>query len=126
MILAILNLIVSFKNLSNNERLGRLCFALPVWVSAFAAEGERVLTVPIRADVDGTAKLSETFQLYRRSKALIISIDNYTNGWPRLSIAVEDARQVAAALKKQGFRITLKTNLNEFERQSTLETFFVV
>ena len=29
--------------------------------------------------VDGTAKLSETLQLYRRLKSLIISIDNYTN-----------------------------------------------
>ena len=79
----------------------------PVSVSAFAAEGERGSTVPIRAGVDGTAKLSETFQLYRRLKALIISIDNYTNGWPGLSMAVEDARQVAASLKKQGFGITL-------------------
>jgi|TARA_B100000161_G_C33394949_1_gene343934 hypothetical protein len=40
-------------------------------------------------------------------KALIISIDNYTNGWPGLSMAVEDALQVAASLKKQGFGITL-------------------
>ena len=80
----------------------------------------------IRADVDGTAKLSETFQLNRRSKALIISIDNYTNGWPRLSMSDEDARQVAAALKKQGFGVRLKTNLNAVELQSTLESFFVV
>ena len=119
-------MIFSFINLLNNKRLWRLSFALPVSVSAFAAEGERGLTVPIRAGVDGTAKLSETFQLYRRSKALIISIDNYTNGWPRLSMSVEDARQAAATLKKQGFRITLKTKLNEFELQSTLESFFVV
>lgn len=118
--------IFSFMHLLNSKRLWRLCFALPVSVSAFAAEGERGLTVPIRAGVDGTAKLSETFRLYRRSKALIIGIDNYTNGWPGLSMAVEDARQVAAALKKQGFDVTLKTNLNAVELQSTLESFFVV
>ena len=41
-------------------------------------------------------------------------------------MAVEDALQVAAALKKQGFGITLKTNLNDVELQSTLESFFVV
>ena len=94
-------------HLLSSKRLWRLCFALPVSVSAFAAEGERGLTLPIRAGVDGTAKLSETLQLYRRLKALIISIDNYTNGWPGLSMAVEDALQVAASLKKQGFGITL-------------------
>jgi len=43
----------------------------------------------------------------RKTKYRIISIDNYTNGWPGLSMAVEDALQVAASLKKQGFGITL-------------------
>ena len=41
-------------------------------------------------------------------------------------MAVEDARQVAAAQKKQGSGVTLKTNLNAVELQSTLESFFVV
>ena len=41
-------------------------------------------------------------------------------------MAVEDARQVAAALKKQGFGVRLKTNLNAVELQSTLESFFVI
>jgi len=91
-----------------------------------AAEIKRGLSVPLRAGLDSNAGISQKFQLYRGSKALVIGIDDYTNGWPKLSMAVEDARQIAAALKKQGFDVTLKTDLTAVGLQSALESFFVV
>ena len=38
-------------------------------------------------------------------------------------MAVEDARQIAAVLEKQGFDVTLKLNLTAVELQSALEPF---
>ena len=41
----------------------------------------------------------------------MVGIDNYTNGWPRLSNTIADARAVADELKRKGFNVTLKTDL---------------
>ena len=81
------------------------------------------LSVPLRGGIDSGTGISKKFQLYRVSKALIIGINNYTNGWLKLSMAVEDARHVAAGLEKQGFDVTLKLNLTAVKLQSALEPF---
>ena len=88
-----------------------------------ASDITRGLSIPLRAGIDSGAGISKKLQLYRGSKALIIGINNYTNGWLKLSMAVEDARQVVAGLKKQGFDVTLKLNLTAVELQSALEPF---
>ena len=50
--------------------------------------------------------------LYRDSYALVIGNGNYTDkGWDPLPGAVRDVKEVAEALKKQGFKVTLKTDL---------------
>ena len=54
------------------------------------------LTVVIGADKMAGAPAAESIRLYNNSHALVIGIDEYTNGWPRLSNAVSDARAVAA------------------------------
>ncbi|MDP6390862.1 MAG: caspase family protein [Alphaproteobacteria bacterium] len=56
----------------------------------------------------------------------MIGIDNYTAGWPRLSMAVQDAKLIAAELKKRGFTVTLRLNLNAEELETAFETFFVI
>lgn len=87
---------------------------------------ERGLTVPLRAGLEPDAPIADKFRLYRRSKALVIGIDAYRAGWPPLAMAVADARRVAAELERQGFDVTLRTDLDAIALQAGLERFFVV
>jgi hypothetical protein len=72
---------------------------LPVLAAIPAAAAEsRGLVVELReSEVPGP------IELYGASYALVIGNDRYTGGWPVLSKAVEDAREVAAALAARGF-----------------------
>lgn len=97
-----------------------LVFSAPVFAE------NRGLSVDFRTADVADAPIAETVQLYSGSYALVIGIDDYTAGWPRLSKAVEDARQVASALEQKGFEVTLKTDLGSDELKQTLEEFFVV
>ena len=63
---------------------------------------------------------------YRSSRALVIGIDAYTAGWPRLDMAVPDARAVAQELESRGFDVTLRTNLNSADLDRTLKEFFAI
>lgn len=54
-----------------------------------------------------------TIDLYHNSYALIVGNGNYTNGWDPLPGAVRDVKEVAAALKRNGFNVTLKTDLTK-------------
>jgi len=64
-------------------------------------------------------------QFYSSSHALVIGIDDYTNGWPRLSNAIVDATKVAEALRNKGFDVTQVSDLNGQELESALEDFFI-
>ena len=44
---------------------------------------------------------------YENSYALVVGINNYSNGWPQLSAAVDDAKAVAQALEDRGFHVEL-------------------
>ena len=63
---------------------------------------------------------------YQSSRALVIGIDAYTAGWPRLDMAVADARVVAQELESRGFDVTLRTNLNSADLDRTLKEFFAI
>jgi len=63
---------------------------------------------------------------YRSSRALVIGIDAYTAGWPRLEMAVVDARAVAQELESRGFDVTLRTDLNFADLDRTLKEFFAI
>ena len=65
-------------------------------------------------------------RLYQSSRALVIGIDAYTAGWPRLDMAVADARAVAQELERRGFDVTLRTNLNSTDLDRTLKEFFAI
>ena len=62
---------------------------------ATAADAGRGLTVPLKSSDARGARVVEQVELYGSSHALVIGIDNYNNGWPRLSMAVKDAVLVA-------------------------------
>ena len=57
---------------------------------------------------------------------MIIGIDDYNNGWPRLSMAVRDAEQIAAALKERGFEVTLLKNVTGDDLRTALRHFFAI
>ena len=63
------------------------------------AAAESGVFVEVRASDAADAPVVERWRLYGASHALVIGIDNDTNGWPRLSNAFRDARQIAELLK---------------------------
>lgn len=88
-------------------------------------QGHRGIKVRIKANETPNAPVVEEIYLYPKSYALVIGIDNYYNGWPRLSNAVSDARKVADGLREKGFEVTFKRNLSSEELKSTFEKFFI-
>ncbi len=68
-----------------------------------------LLALPLcaQAQTRGAASLLDggnAIRPFSASYALVIGIDGYDAGWPRLSKAVEDANAIAAALEKGGFQ----------------------
>ena len=94
--------------------------------TATLAAGSRGVTVKLKASEAANAAVADTVQLYGASHALVIGIDKYTNGWSRLSNAVEDARVVAKELERQGFEVALKTDLKADALRTTLREFFAI
>jgi len=75
------------------------------------------------SDVPG-APVSDRWKLYGASYALVIGIDNYTSGWPRLSNAVKDATLVAEELSRRGFEIELLTDVTGAQMREAFRRFF--
>ena len=82
--------------------------------------------VDLRASEAADAPVTERWKLYGASYALVIGIDDYTNGWPRLSNAVKDATLVAQELRRRGFEVELLTNVTSEELRSKLRRFFAL
>ena len=93
---------------------------------AAEAASSRGVPLKLRASEKADAPVVEEVQLYGNSHALVIGIDDYTNGWPRLSMAVKDAQLVAEALKKKGFDVTLVLNAKAVELNRAFEEFFLL
>jgi hypothetical protein len=90
-------------------------------ISALEAQATRGVRLQLRASEQPTAPIVEEVQLYGASYALVIGINNYTQGWPRLSNAIRDAELVADELRQKGFEVTLKKNLDSTDLKSTFE-----
>ena len=91
-----------------------------------AAADDRGISVTLRVEDSINAPVAETVELYDNSYALVVGIDAYTGGWPKLNNAVADAREIADELSKRGFHVTLETNLNADELQQALKKFFAI
>lgn len=102
-----------------------LVMGLMMWAGGSAAQ-DRGIEVRLKASEAVGAPDAGAVRLYNNSYALVIGIDAYSGGWPRLSNAVADARAVAAALEGKGFEVTLKTDLDRVGLESALQEFFVV
>jgi formylglycine-generating enzyme required for sulfatase activity len=89
-----------------------------------ASAASRGLELELKSSDKPNAVPSGSIQLYQASYALVIGIDRYTNGWPALRNAVNDARAVATKLKDHGFDVTLRENLKADDFRRTLRAFF--
>ena len=61
--------------------------------------------------VVATTPEGKEIHLYNNSYALVLGNGNYSNGWDPLPGALRDVDDVAKALKRNGFKVTLKKNL---------------
>jgi len=95
-------------------------------VPTSASAASRGVQVQLKASESAGAPDAGTVTLYGASHALVIGIDKYTGGWPRLSNAVNDARAVAEELDRQGFQVTLETDLKSDALRVALRQFFAI
>ena len=65
----------------------------------------------------------ERIELYINSYALVVGNSNYSNGWDPIPGAIRDVGEVAAALEKHGFAVTLKTDLSKDKFSRALNEF---
>ena len=93
---------------------------------AWPEDRHRGIAITPRAVSEAEPVRRDYGSLYGASHALVIGIDDYENGWPRLRNAVRDARLVAEELRSHGFDVVLKTNLRSGELQRALADFFVL
>jgi len=69
------------------------------------------------------AKNGSSIPLYSGSYALVVGISNYTNGWPRLPNAVQDALDVKNELEGKGFSVTLLKNPTSAQLKNGITRF---
>jgi hypothetical protein len=122
--------------MDQDEMVRKLVFSLALLVLGGAmvpglvfgqvSAANRGLTIQLRGENAKDAPVVANLQLYTKSYALVIGINEYRNGWPRLSMAVNDAKAIAKELDARGFDVTLRTNPNSVQLKNAFEDFFVV
>jgi hypothetical protein len=93
-----------------------------VGVGLFSLEQEGLAAsrgVTVKLKTEGGQAIS----LYKESHALVIGNGEYMKGWDKLPGAVKDVKEVAAALERQGFKVTLKNNLTRDQFNRTFKEF---
>ena len=103
--------------------------ALFLTASLLAAPGlasDSGVYIDIRESEAADARVVERLKLYGASHALVIGIDDYVGGWPKLNNAVRDARKLADELERHGFQVTLKTDPDGHELRETLRAFYAL
>jgi formylglycine-generating enzyme required for sulfatase activity len=85
--------------------------------SAQQAEERGATIVNIRTE-DG-----KELRLYDKSYALVIGVSDYTSGWPRLPGVKKDIEEVALALERQGFLVTVVKNPDSAQLDKAFKAF---
>ena len=122
------NLIKTGSSANNNRHLHIfVCMIVMLFLSGdgLAQASSRSIQVRIRSSDHVNAPVGDEIELYQSSHALVIGINDYTNDWPKLKRAVPDAQQVVEALRKRGFKVTLKTDIKSNELKQVFEKFFI-
>lgn len=86
----------------------------------------RGISVNLRSSEKVDAPVVDNVELYGKSYALVIGIDDYNNGWPKLSNAIADAEAIAATLEARGFDVELHKNLGSAELDTVFKRFFIL
>ena len=100
-------------------------FVLTMLLSANLPAAQRGIKVKLRETESLHAPIVEEVNLYSASYALVIGINNYTKGWPKLSGAVHDAEIVARVLKEKGFEVTFEKDLSSEKLEQAFKKFFI-
>jgi len=94
-----------------------IAFFLPLLMLCLICHLTVTATENQESDTRGMMKVKthegRTIQLYSGSYALVIGNGDYQKGWDKLKGAVSDAKQVAEALEKHGFQVTLRTDVTK-------------
>ena len=91
-----------------------------------ALSASRGISVQLRASESKNAEIVGEYRMYNESYALVVGIDEYTQGWPKLSNAVKDAELIAEALEEKGFEVDLHRNLDSAELMQVFKRFFIL
>ena len=96
-----------------------LCFSLCLIIigGLFSQTNRGMKTITVHT------KEGKAVELYKDSYALVVGNGTYTNGWNPLRGALQDVEEVAAALKKHGFTVTLKKDLTKPNFEDAFEQF---
>ena len=87
------------------------------FVGTVHAETRGLTVVPVK-DASG-----KTVGLYKGSYALILSVADYTDGWPKLPSVIEETDQIEQALTTKGFSVTRVLNPNDDELEKAFKEF---
>ena len=94
-----------------------LCLCLIVAGDLFSQTDRGMKPIKVRTNQ------GKEIELYQDSYALVVGNGNYINGWDPLEGALKDVKEVAAALEKHSFNVTLKTNLKKASFETAFEAF---
>ncbi|MBS04346.1 MAG: hypothetical protein CMQ24_16790 [Gammaproteobacteria bacterium] len=112
------------------EPMQRLIAIAACWLLALTPVLTEAATRGIAVNLKGSeskdAAVVDTVELYQESYALIIGIDGYSNGWPRLSNAIKDAELIAALMEERGFNVELHTDLDSADLDKVFKEFFII
>ena len=84
------------------------------------------ISIEVKTEDAKDAPVAESVELYQSSHALVIGVNAYSAGWPKLRNAVKDAEKVSNGLKSLGFDVTYATNLKAEELRKMIKEFFVL
>jgi TPR repeat protein len=111
------------ERIRGGPALGLLAIFVAFLAWAPASAG---ISVQVKSDEAADAPVVEEVELYGESHALVLGLDAYSAGWPRLKNGVNDASRVAKALEEHGFEVTFATDLDAEGLRSALKEFFVL
>ena len=99
------------------NKMKKLLFVIFLCLSSIILSQERGMKI------NAITQDGKSVPLYNASYALVVGVGDYTMGWPDLPNAVQDAREVKAALEATGFTVVLLENPTSAQLESAIKDF---
>jgi hypothetical protein len=101
---------------------------LPVALSVLAALASALAPASSARQADSRsisikAEDGREVRLYDKSYALVVGVSDYTSGWPKLPGVKKDVEEVARALERQGFQVTVVENPDSAQLDKSFKSF---